>query len=176
MSGDTEGARITELFVEHGGRLYGYAYRRTLSSEEAKDVVSDTYLIALRHLDRVPEQALPWLFAVARRVLANRSRAAANREWTVARLGAREEAVPDAFEESSSRERLQQAFRSLSADDQETFMLIEWDGLSNREAALVMGSSTPAFAVRLHRARRRLARELQRDLGASGSTRPEVPR
>jgi len=176
VSGDTEGARITELFVEHGGRLYGYAYRRTLSSEEAKDVVADTYLIALRHIDRVPEPALPWLFTVARRLLANRSRAAANRERTAARLGAREDADPDPFEESSSHERLRQAFRSLSEDDQETLMLIEWDGLSNKEAALVVGCSTPAFAVRLHRTRRRLARELQRDPGASVSSGPEAPR
>jgi len=176
VSGDTEGARITELFTEHGGRLYGYAYRRTLSPEEAKDVVADTYLIALRHIDRVPEQALPWLFAVARRVLANRSRAAANREWTATRLAAEEHAVPDPFEESSSRVRLRQAFHSLSADDQETLMLVEWDGLSNREAAQVMGCSTPAFAVRLHRTRRRLARELQRDSEGSVSTGPEAPR
>lgn len=177
MSGDTEGARITELFTQHGGRIYGYAYRRTLSPEEAKDVVADTYLIALRHIDRVPEPPLPWLFAVARRVIANRSRAAASRERTVVRLGAQKNAAPDPLEEFSSRERLQQAFRALSADDQETLMLIEWDGLSNKEAALVMGCSTPAFAVRLHRTRRRLAQELQRDPGASGSkTEPEVPR
>ena len=39
-------------------------------------------------------------------------------------------------------------------------MLIAWDGLEHRVAAAVMGCSTTAFTVRVHRARRRLERAL----------------
>jgi RNA polymerase sigma-70 factor (ECF subfamily) len=39
-------------------------------------------------------------------------------------------------------------------------MLIAWDGLDHRVAASVMGCSTTAFAVRIHRARRKLQRAL----------------
>lgn len=176
MTSDATGARVTQLFSEYGGRIYGYAYRRTPSPEEAQDVVADTYLITLRHIDRVPEYALPWLFAVARRVIANRSRAAAGEERTAAYLRTHSTPAPDAFEELAARERLRDAFCALSANDREALMLIEWDGLSNREAAEVMGSSTAAFAVRLHRARRRLARELQRDQGAADAQTSEVRR
>jgi RNA polymerase sigma-70 factor (ECF subfamily) len=42
-------------------------------------------------------------------------------------------------------------------------MLVAWDGLDHRDAATVMGCSTTAFTVRVHRARRRLARQLGRD-------------
>lgn len=155
--------RVSQLFTEYGGRLYAYAYRRTLSPEEAKDVVADTYLITLRRIDRVPERALPWLFAVARRVLANRTRAAASEERALARVSARHGSAPDAFAEILALEALNQALACLSADDQETLTLVEWDGLSNKEAAEVLGCAIPTLTVRLHRARRRLARELQRD-------------
>jgi RNA polymerase sigma-70 factor (ECF subfamily) len=48
----------------------------------------------------------------------------------------------------------------LSERDREALMLVAWDGLEHREAAIVMGCSTGALTVRVHRARRRLAREL----------------
>jgi RNA polymerase sigma-70 factor (ECF subfamily) len=54
-------------------------------------------------------------------------------------------------------ERLGSALRSLRADDRELLMMIAWDGLENREAAVLLGCSPRTFAVRLHRARRRLA-------------------
>lgn len=177
MSSDATRMRVSQLFTEYGGRVYIYAYRRTLSPEEAKDVVADTYLITLRRIDRVPEHALPWLFAVARRVLANRTRAVASEARAMARLSARHGSAPDAFAELSALETLDQAFACLSADDRETLMLVEWDGLSNREAAEVLGCAVPTLAVRLHRARRRLARELQRDHAAMhGETGSEVVR
>ena len=163
LSSDATRTRTTELFTEHGDRLYAYAYRRTLSLEEAKDVVADTYLIAFCRIDRVPEPALPWLFAVARRVVANRARAAATEERALARMSVPHGSAPDAFAELSALETLEQSFACLSADDREMLMLIDWDGLSNKQAAEVMGCAVATLAVRLHRARRRLARELQRD-------------
>ena len=39
----------------------------------------------------------------------------------------------------------------------EALLLIAWEGLSVSEAAVVVGCSRGAFAVRLHRARRRLS-------------------
>jgi RNA polymerase sigma-70 factor (ECF subfamily) len=39
-------------------------------------------------------------------------------------------------------------------------MLVGWDGLGRREAAQVVGCSPVAFAVRLHRARKRFAAAL----------------
>ena len=60
-----------------------YALRRT-DAESARDVVAETFLIAWRRLSAVPadpDQVTPWLYGVARRVLANaeRSRRRANR-------------------------------------------------------------------------------------------------
>jgi predicted DNA-binding protein (UPF0251 family) len=51
---------------------------------------------------------------------------------------------------------LAQALATLSTEDREALMLIAWEGLDHRRAAVVMGCSARAFSMRLHRARRRL--------------------
>ena len=67
--------RFEELFREHYGAVRGYALRRA-PADLAQDAVSETFLVAWRRLDDVPADALPWLFGVARRVLANQRRSA----------------------------------------------------------------------------------------------------
>ncbi len=41
--------------------------------------MAETFLVAWRRLDDVPADALPWLYGVARRVLANERRSAGRR-------------------------------------------------------------------------------------------------
>ena len=48
------------------------------------------------------------------------------------------------------------AIAQLTGSQQEALLLIAWDGLSEREAALALGCSRAAFAARLHRARARV--------------------
>jgi len=48
------------------------------------------------------------------------------------------------------------ALARLDERDQEVLMLVTWDGLDRARAAAVLGCSEKTFAVRLHRARRRL--------------------
>jgi RNA polymerase sigma-70 factor (ECF subfamily) len=54
------------------------------------------------------------------------------------------------------------ALAALSPDDREALVLVGWDGLRPAEAARVLGCAPSTFRVRLLRARRRLAAELQR--------------
>ena len=54
------------------------------------------------------------------------------------------------------------ALARLPANDREAITLIAWDGLRPAEAAIVLGQSPATFRVRLHRAKRRLRRELER--------------
>ena len=58
------------------------------------------------------------------------------------------------------------ALWSLGASDQELLMLIAWDGLSRAEAAEALRISVGTLAVRLHRARRRLAKARAATSGA----------
>ena len=50
--------------------------------------------------------------------------------------------------------------RRLGERDREALLLVAWEGFSVAEAAVVLGCSRGAFAVRLHRARRKLGQRL----------------
>jgi RNA polymerase sigma-70 factor (ECF subfamily) len=69
------------------------------------------------------------------------------------------------------------ALATLPAQAQEALRLTEWEQLDDATAARVAGCSTAAFKVRLHRARRRLARALAQQAGParSATARREAP-
>ncbi len=56
---------------------------------------------------------------------------------------------------------LREALGRLSRLDREALLLIGWEGLDHDAAAHVLGCTAVAFKVRVHRARRRLARLLE---------------
>ena len=130
--------------------------------------------MAWRRVDRLPdpEAALPWLLAIARRVLANQHRGTERRF----RLGLRLRAEPQETAAVHSAETpALEALSRMRPDDQELLRLLAWDGLSQAEAGIVLGISANAVAIRLHRARRRFAEELARVKGSdAGRTSSEV--
>jgi len=161
-------ARFDALYRAHSRAVLRYAARR-IDLESARDVVAETFLVAWRRLDDVPAdpgQAEPWLYAVARHVLANAERSSRRAERVAVRLwqegpnGPNGE-VPDPAAAISERQRIIQALSSLAERDQEALRLVGWEGLDLTGAALAMGCSRSAMAVRLHRARRRLDRALR---------------
>lgn len=124
-------------------------------------MVADVFVLAWRRLDQAPGDELPWLLGIARGVLANRRRGDARQQALHDRLAA--SALPGADtapELSGEDSALLPALRSLSRLDQEVLLLVAWDGLDRLQAARVLGVTPPLFAVRLHRARRRLERAL----------------
>jgi RNA polymerase sigma-70 factor (ECF subfamily) len=159
-------ARFEGLGDQLFPRVLGYALRRT-DQEEARDVVAETFTVAWRRLEDVPDGdgALPWLLATARKQLANRRRRDDTRirhsEGAARAAGPFAGPARDHADDIAERSSLAAAFMRLSDDDRETLALIAWDGLQPREAALVTGCSAPTFAVRAHRARRRLAALLE---------------
>jgi RNA polymerase sigma-70 factor, ECF subfamily len=140
--------------------VLGYALRRA-DTEEARDVAAETFLVAWRRLEAVPagDAALPWLLATARRVLANRRRSAATQARFLDAPHTTQSADP--ADGVAARSALAAAFNHLSPNDREALALIAWDGLRPREASVVLGCSAATFAVRAHRARRRLAALLE---------------
>ncbi len=80
-------AILAALFEAHFEPLLAYARRRTPQRFDAEDLVAETFAVAWRRLDRLPrapEQQLPWLYGVARRLLATSvaGRCAAYAFWT----------------------------------------------------------------------------------------------
>jgi len=64
------------------------------------------------------------------------------------------------------------SLKRLSATDQEVLALAAWEELAPREAAVVLDVSPTWYRVRLHRAKKRLLRELERSESAAGQPRP----
>ncbi|HEY0497122.1 MAG TPA: sigma-70 family RNA polymerase sigma factor [Kutzneria sp.] len=151
-----------ELYHAHYAALLRYGTRR-VGHDAAKDVVAETFLVAWRRPDAVPlDDPLPWLYATARRVLANHVRAEIRRDRLDERIGAMGDGVVEAdhADAVAARADVLRALAELPAGDQEVLMLTEWDGVAAPTAAEVVGCTLSAFKVRLHRARRRLAAKL----------------
>lgn len=159
-------ARFEELYSAHAGAVLGFA-RRRLRPAEADDLVADVFLVAWRRLEDVPNDPLPWLLAVARRVLANRRRGQQRAAALVGRLVSEHLAHPHSEPEVELDAEVLRALGRLSDADQELLLLIAWEGLDREQLGSVLGVGSGALAVRVYRARRRFARALAaEDTGA----------
>jgi RNA polymerase sigma-70 factor, ECF subfamily len=150
--------RFTTMYDECRQRVWAYVVSRA-GRQVADEVVSETFAIAWRRFDDVPDPALPWLLGVARNVLRDNIRAEIKRESLANELRAWTEG--DHAEQVAERLAVIKAMASLPEDDREILILVAWQGLTPREAARVVGCSAAAFRVRLHRARRRLVQAVE---------------
>lgn len=166
------------MFDEHAVRVYAYAARRS-SPDVANEVVSETFLIAWRKLDAVPADPLPWLLNVTGKVLANRRRSDQRREAFTTERARALRAAPtfDPADAVPTRLAVEQALDRLPPAEREALTLVAWDGLDVRAGAIAAGCSRATFSVRLHRARRRLMKELglSRHSKTNASPGREVP-
>lgn len=159
-------AQMNALFTSYAADVYAFALRRT-SPSAAQDVVSETFLVAWRRFESVPDTAKPWLLGVARRVLANQRRSdgrqvALRTRLETPQLNAAGPEVAELAEHAGahSDSTVLAALDTLTPGERDAITLVAWDGLSTDEAAIVLGCTRAAFYVRVHRARRRLAAAL----------------
>jgi RNA polymerase sigma-70 factor (ECF subfamily) len=162
VAGNSEriGATFDALFEATNRQVLAYAMRRTRSAADAEDIVAETFTVAWRRIADVPPDPLPWLYGVARRLIANQRRGAGRRLllhlklWSEPRGGAgqlRMEGGPAT-----------EALGRLSDTDQELLRLVAWESLDHAGIGQVLGISVNAVAIRLHRARARFAQELEK--------------
>jgi RNA polymerase sigma-70 factor (ECF subfamily) len=150
--------RFDALFAAHSADIVAYCSWRAGSTGDAQDAVAEVFLTAWRRLADVPgdEAAKVWLYATARRVIANQRRSNRRRIALQERLAI--EAGSTSEEPSADRDEEQlvrEAPRRLGPSDREVLLLAEWEGLSPAEIASVMGCLTVTARGRLHRARQR---------------------
>jgi RNA polymerase sigma factor (sigma-70 family) len=157
---DDRRATFEALFRVHHAEVRAYVRRRNPGAA-ADDAVAETFLVAWRRLEKIGEDPLPWLLAVARRVLANQRRGEHRRTALVQRLtGAAALADPGWEPPAAMSPELAAALAGLSPREREALLLVAWEGLEPARAARAAGCSPAAFRVRLHRARRRVADRL----------------
>jgi RNA polymerase sigma factor (sigma-70 family) len=177
-SPDEQRRRFEDVYSANCGPVLAYVLRRTRSCDDAADVLAETFLIVWRRLADVPpgDAVKPWLYGVARRVLANQRRGERRRNALTERLrtdlatsapGVQQNWTQPAGELAE----VARAFRRLPEPDQELLALVGWEGLNAGQIAATLGCSSNAARIRVHRARRKLATELARD-----TTRPRSGR
>jgi RNA polymerase sigma-70 factor (ECF subfamily) len=161
--GATSDERLVALWNAHYGSVLAYARRRA-PAEMATEVASAVFTVLWRRIDDPLDDPLPWLLAVARRELANQRRGEARRRRLSLRVrrSSRADAssVPDPAVGAVEGSLARAALARLRPEDREVLMLVAWEGLDPARAAAVLGITPSAFAVRLHRARRRLESHL----------------
>jgi RNA polymerase sigma factor (sigma-70 family) len=157
--------RFRGLYDRNYAKVLGYALRRADSRDDAMDVVAETFLVAWRRLDGVPdgERALLWLYGTARRVLANQVRSSTRQRRVADRL-AQLPAPPALLQaDDGLSAAIGGAFRRLSDSDRELLLLTGWEELDAAQIAEVIGVTRGSVRVRLHRARARFSKELERE-------------
>src|SRR4051794_24922052 len=154
-----EAERFRAAYTEHREAIWRYFVRRLHDDELAQDLTSEVFLVAWRRRREASTGELSWLYAVARRVLANDRRAARARE-------ARDRALAGELATAAAAERqaaaddgaaVAAALAALPGRDREILLLATWEDLSTAQLATALGSRPAPARVRLPRARRRFA-------------------
>src|SRR3990172_1270759 len=127
-------------------RVMAYALRRGRTREDALDVVSETFIVAWRRLDDIPDDVrrIPWVYGVARRGLAPHHRAGN----PPAPPGARLENDPGSA--APGFDAVHEALDALRPDDREILTLSAWDDLDNDEIAVVLDITQDRKSTRLN--------------------------
>jgi RNA polymerase sigma-70 factor, ECF subfamily len=174
VTSDPDRRRAFERFVrEVADPVHRFLLRRT-DPDTADDVLSETMLVCWRRFDDLPhgDDLLPWVYVTARNCLRNAERSARRRTRLTARIVALD--PPASFTQTSDpdappeAEHLHRALAELRPADAEVVRLWAWEELTAEQIGRVLGVSANAAAIRLHRAKRRLRDQLERNATARG--------
>lgn len=157
-----EEERFRRLFETESKAILGYALRRTGDPADAADVVSETFTVVWRRFSDIPtgDRTRPYLYGIARGVLANHRRSLRRRDRLVVRLSDHIKDHYDDVNESDST--LTAALDRLGPLDREVLRLTAWEGLSPGQLAVALDVPPATARSQLHRARQRLRTELDR--------------
>jgi RNA polymerase sigma-70 factor (ECF subfamily) len=153
-----------EVVLPHLDAAYNYARWLSRNDTEAEDVVQDAFVRAMRFLPSLRDaDARPWLFAIVRNAWYSR---AARRAGSPERLpfdAARYDPIDRAPDPEArllrqhAVARIREALEQLPPDFREVLVLREFEEMSYKEIASVVGVPIGTVMSRLARARDRLS-------------------
>jgi RNA polymerase sigma-70 factor (ECF subfamily) len=154
--------RFEAVYAGARDPLARYLARRA-APDAVEDLFAEVMTVAWRRIRDIPDGAeLPWLYGVARRVLANHRRAGGRFGRLLERLAFVERGMqPAAAPAPGGDADLAAALAELPGADAEILRLWAWEELAPREIAAVLGISPNAVSIRLHRAKERLREALE---------------
>lgn len=155
-SGDDDGVRFEDLYHRYYDDVLRYGFRRLGDRGDAEELTQETFAVLWRRRAEVREPVRPWLYGVARNLLANEWRARDRRPLLVglddtepAGGAGRTDGVDAVID-------VVRAMATLTDADREVLSLVGWEALPMREVAIALRCTTMTATVRLFRARRRL--------------------
>lgn len=164
MTDDTGNAGLQKLFRRHYDEVLAYCARR-IGRNEAEDAAADVFAIATRRADEIEWATVrPWLYGIARGVLANQWRSQRRRQRLLGLIAGHAPTSDDRPEDLVIRRAEDlgaiKALERMRPADREVLMLSAWEELTGPEIAQALGLSVAAAEQRLHRAKQRFARTL----------------
>jgi RNA polymerase sigma-70 factor, ECF subfamily len=166
----TDAAAFRELYDRYAENVYGFHLRRTRDPHAARDLTAETFAQAWfsrrRFRDRAGGSAGPWLFGIARNLLAQSVRrrrielAACERLGIIERL---DEPPTTVEPDEIWLEGLDEALGELTNGERRALELRVVDGLPYDAVAAVLATSEGAARVRVSRGLDRLRQRLIRD-------------
>ena len=170
--------RFERMYAAYERQVYAYCLRR-IDRDQAIDCTAETFLVAWRRISDVPgdDKALPWLYRTARNVMGDRYRQRTRRRALVDALETnptvnRSDEPETVVVRREADAAVVDALRRLRPADQEVLRLAVWEELSHAEIGELLGCSAHAVDQRVHRAAKRLGRELQTKVRAASHVVP----
>ena len=158
-------AAFAELYDAIAPRLLGFLRKATRDDFAAEDLMQQTLLQIHRARGSfIPGAAvMPWVFAIARRLMIDRARrrrlerrlfsdAPADDALTMYEPTAAMATADDLLHARRLERRVQQRFDALPEVQRTAYRLLQQEGLSLKGAAEVLGTSVSAVKLRAHRA------------------------
>lgn len=159
-----EHIKYTELYTRYGKLIHAYCARRTNPSQVA-DAVAEVFLVAWRRLDQMPDidEALPWLYGTAYRVISHQWRSKTRARRLVQRLLDLDVAETWTTEgiviHRHEHDQVRLAASRLKPMDREILRLTIWEELSHAEVGAILSIDPGAVKQRAYRARQNLTTE-----------------
>ena len=157
------------IWIEVQSGLRAFIAKRIANEAEVDDIVQDVWLKMQRGLDGLKDQRrlISWIYQIARHAIIDHYRAPGRRREMPAGLAADLEAYQSsstmtAASEDSSQLRTELAgclrlmIERLSGEYRQAVILIDLEGLTQREAAAQLGLSLSGMKSRVQRGRRQL--------------------
>ena len=156
------------LYQRYARAVLGLALRRLGDRGRAEDAVQEAFASVWRaarsyRRDRGP--VAPWLYAVARNAIADRGRAKMEPTAEPVDRASEEAGPPDRAEQSWVAWRVHRALEQLPETERHVIELAYWSELSQSEIADFLGIPLGTVKTRTRSGLRRLAGELEEELG-----------
>ncbi len=168
-AGDVEA--FSQLVERHQEKIYQVVRRLVRNHEDAADLTQETWMTVYRSLAGFREQASfpTWVYRIAVNLTLNYLRKKQKEKFRQTldegrpegKTARTEDFLANPAEDFQLREKVEQAVASLPLPYRSAFILVAYEGMSHRQAAELLGCSENTVAWRMHKARKKLQKQLK---------------